>query len=254
MAEGQEQHHHPDMVPLEEYNALRQEFEEFRIRFQDRGNPNDNPPPPPAPQPFIFQEPHPFNAGARVGRGNQPQPRAYFQGAPPEQQPVLPILPPIPEENYPPEAPAKEADTAMARKLQNIEDALKTMQGPHAYVSTDYTDLCFVPDLKLPYKFKVPDFSKYDGTGDPRAHLKLYAGALCGHPDSEKLMLRFFQQSLTGPAAGWLANLDVRPIKTWNDLAQEFIKQYRYNTELSLDRVYLMRMKQEPGESFRTYA
>ena len=100
----------------------------------------------------------------------------------------------------------------------------------------------------------MPDLSKYDGTGDPRAHLKLYVGALCGHPDSEKLMLRFFQQSLTGPAALWLATLDIRPIKTWNDLAQEFIKQYRYNTELSLDRVYLMRVKQEPGESFRTYA
>ena len=72
MAEGQEQHHLPDMVPLEEYNALRQKIEELRAHLQDRGNLNGTPPAPPAPQPFIFAENHPINAGAGAGRGNQP--------------------------------------------------------------------------------------------------------------------------------------------------------------------------------------
>ena len=95
MAEGQEQHHLPDMVPWEEYNALRQENEELRALLQVRGNQNGAPPP--ASQPYDFPEHHPINAGAGAGHANPPQQRAHFLGTPPGQPPVLPILPAIPE-------------------------------------------------------------------------------------------------------------------------------------------------------------
>ena len=36
------------------------------------------------------------------------------------------------------------------------------------------TDLCLVPDVIIPPKFKVPDFDKYKGTTCHKSHLKMY--------------------------------------------------------------------------------
>ncbi|KAH7834088.1 hypothetical protein Vadar_012641 [Vaccinium darrowii] len=34
----------------------------------------------------------------------------------------------------------------------------------------------------------------------------------------------------------------------------EFVKQYRHNTDMGIDRMHLLRMEQEPEETFRVYA
>ena len=94
------------------------------------------------------------------------------------------------------------------QRLKNLEETLKAIQGSTAYIPTGFSDLCFFPDLKFPPKFKIPDFPKFDGTGDPRVHLRLYTGSLTGIPEPEKYMMQFFQHSLTGAALTWFGRLD----------------------------------------------
>ncbi|GKV42867.1 hypothetical protein SLEP1_g50230 [Rubroshorea leprosula] len=58
-------------------------------------------------------------------------------------------------------------------KLQQLEEALKAMQGPQAYGSIDLDDLCYYPGIQTNFKFKQPNFDKYDGSGCPDSPLLL---------------------------------------------------------------------------------
>ena len=44
----------------------------------------------------------------------------------------------------------------------------------------DYDTLSLFPNVRLPPKFKMPTLDKFDGTGCPKSHLKMYMRAM--HP------------------------------------------------------------------------
>ena len=50
----------------------------------------------------------------------------------------------------------------------------------------------------MPPKFKVPGFVKYDGTGDPCAHLRMFYRKMAPYRDNHPLL---FPDSLNSPAA-----------------------------------------------------
>ena len=60
------------------------------------------------------------------------------------------------------------------RKLDLLKERLRAVEGFGDYPFTDMVDLCLVPDVVIPPKFKVPDFDKYKGTTCPKNHLKMY--------------------------------------------------------------------------------
>lgn len=145
-------------------------------------------------------------------------------------------------------------DSKVASKLESPEEKLRTLRGIDSYGSTGFSDLCFFPDLKLPPKFQTPDFDKYDGSGCPFTHLKVYCGEMCLYGDNEPLLIQQFQKSLTGPALRWFVELDRSKIHSWTDLANAFLTQYKFNTEIAPDRIDLQRMQKRNNESFRAYA
>ena len=49
-------------------------------------------------------------------------------------------------------------------KFDHIEERLRAIEGGRDYAFTDMEELCLVPDVVIPLKFKVPDFDKYKGT------------------------------------------------------------------------------------------
>ena len=83
-------------------------------------------------------------------------------------------------------------------KLDLIEERLRAIEefGDHPF--TDMTDLCLVPDVVIPPKFKVPDFDRYKGTTCPKNHLKMYCRKMGAYSRDEKLLMHFFQDSLAG--------------------------------------------------------
>ena len=59
-------------------------------------------------------------------------------------------------------------------KLDHIEERIRAIEGGRDHAFADMAELCLVPDVIIPLKFKVPDFDKYKGTTCLENHLKLY--------------------------------------------------------------------------------
>ena len=100
-------------------------------------------------------------------------------------------------------------------------------------------ELCLVPDVGIPPKFKVSDFDKYKGTTCPKNHLKMYYRKMGAYTKDEKLLMHFFQKSLNGAAVTWYTNLESSRVRSWKDLMVAFIRQYQYNSYMAPDRMQL---------------
>jgi len=70
----------------------------------------------------------------------------------------------------------------------------------------------------------------------------------------EKLLMHFFQESLTRAAANWYTNLQPSQVHSWKDLMVAFIRQYQYNSDMALNRMQLQSMCKREHESFKEYA
>ena len=85
-------------------------------------------------------------------------------------------------------------------KLDLIKERLRAVEGFDDYSFADMTDLCLVPDVVIPPKFKVPDFDRYKGMTCPKNHLKMYCQKMGAYSRDEKLLMHFFKDSLVGAA------------------------------------------------------
>jgi hypothetical protein len=70
----------------------------------------------------------------------------------------------------------------------------------------------------------------------------------------EKLLMHFFQDSLSGATLSRYMRLDNTKIRRWKDLVDAFIKQCKYNMDIALDRTSLSNMEKRDKESIREYA
>jgi len=139
-------------------------------------------------------------------------------------------------------------------KLDLIEERLRVVEGFGDYPFDEMAELCLVPDIIIPPKFKVPDFDNYKGTTCPKNHLKMYCRKMGAYSRHEKLLMHFFQESLAGAAVIWYTNLEASWIRTWKDLITSFIRKYQYNTDMAPDRTQLKNMSKREHESFKEYA
>ena len=116
------------------------------------------------------------------------------------------------------------------------------------------SELCLVPDVTIPPKFKVLDFDKYKGTSFPKNHLRMYCRRIGAYAKEEKLLIHFFQESLAVAAIIWYNNLKPSRIRSWRDLMDAFIRQYQYNSNMLLDRMQLQNLSKRDNESLKEYA
>jgi len=77
-------------------------------------------------------------------------------------------------------------------KFDYIEERLRVIERGRNYAFADMAELCLVPDLVIPLKFKVPDFDKYKGTTCPKNHLKMYCNKMGAYVKDKKLLMHFF--------------------------------------------------------------
>ncbi|XP_070054854.1 uncharacterized protein [Nicotiana tomentosiformis] len=113
----------------------------------------------------------------------------------------------------------------MARKMKNLEQNIKNIQGLGGHKSISFSDLWMFPHIHLPPGFKTPKFEKYDGHGDSIAHLKMYCNQLRGAGGKEELLMAYFGDIMVGVASEWFIDQDISHC-----------------------------MKKKPTESFREYA
>ncbi|MCH80909.1 gag-protease polyprotein, partial [Trifolium medium] len=144
-------------------------------------------------------------------------------------------------------------DVESAQMYRALEERLKAVEGFSAY-GADTLDICLVPDVVIPLKYKVPDFEKYKGIRYPRNHLRMLCRKMAAHATDEKLMIHVFQDSLSGASLDWYMQLERTQIQTWKDLADVFLKQYKYNLDMAPNRMQLQNISQKDNESFKEYA
>jgi hypothetical protein len=111
----------------------------------------------------------------------------------------------------------------MKYQFLELRKEFKTLNGKDLF-GKSATELCMVPNVKIPVKFKVPDFEKYKGNTCPLSHLVKYAHKISTQTNNDQLLIHYFQDSLTGVALRWYMGLDSASIFTFNDLGEAFVK------------------------------
>ena len=98
----------------------------------------------------------------------------------------------------------------------------------------------------LPSKFWMPEIKRYMVIGCPRIHLRLYSTIMRAHGLDKAHMVMLFPMSLSGATQRWFASFDVSRHQTWDDLAQEFLRQFAFNTIIDVSRRELEALRQRP--------
>ena len=107
--------------------------------------------------------------------------------------------------------------------------------------------------IALPPKFKIVDAEKFDGTRDPKQHVRRYLSIAKMKGLDEKQTLNAFPLSLTGGALRWYYSLNPSKTKVWNELVELFVDQFIFNTMIDVTLRDLETTKQRVGETFSEY-
>jgi hypothetical protein len=138
-------------------------------------------------------------------------------------------------------------------KWTALEERIRAVEGNHLCDLVKAVNMCLVPNIVIPKKFRVPEFVKYTGTQCPITHLKVYCNKMAEVVDDEKLLIHFFQDSLSGAALTWYMRLNNIKVKKWKDLVDAFMRQYKFNIDVGPNRSSLQAMKKNNKESIREY-
>ncbi|XP_050895794.1 uncharacterized protein LOC127102469 [Lathyrus oleraceus] len=144
-------------------------------------------------------------------------------------------------------------DDEISKRCCVLEKRLKAIERQDT-VELNALGMSLVPDLVIPPKFKVPEFEKYKGDGCLKHHLVMFCRKMASHAHDDKLMIHYFQDSLTGASLSWYMKLERSHIQSWLDLDNDFLKHYKYNLDKAPDRMQLRALSKESNESFRGYA
>ncbi|RDX60624.1 hypothetical protein CR513_61217, partial [Mucuna pruriens] len=175
------------------------------------------------------QSRQPEQAGQSEAQGSGPGPRGPFQ------------------------PPPFEINRPERMKWDALEERVRAIEGTGSH-GLDATDLCLVPNITLPPDFKMPKFEKYKGSSCPRVHLAMYCRKMAAYHHQDSILIHCFQESLTGAALRWFVGLESGHIKTWRDLADAFVRQYKYNEDMAPDRSRLQNLSKKDSEDFKEYA
>lgn len=130
------------------------------------------------------------------------------------------------------------ASLARPANYHLLDDGIRDIKGFSAF-GMDVRDLCLVPNMVLPQKFKVPDLPKYKGLSCPQSHVIMYCRKMSSYIDNDDLLIHCFQDSLSGASLDWYMSLERTKIRSWRDLFEAFFKQYKYNLNMELTRLQL---------------
>ncbi|RDX70268.1 hypothetical protein CR513_50513, partial [Mucuna pruriens] len=84
------------------------------------------------------------------------------------------------------------------------------------YSDFNVTNLCLIPNVVIPPKFKLPEFNKYKGNTCLKNHLTKYCRKMVSHAHDDNLLIHFFSrepyggcsQAVHEPRAGTHPNLE----------------------------------------------
>ena len=103
-------------------------------------------------------------------------------------------------------SPTMEGEKKINERMNKMEEMFKRARKVEDLM--DYQSISLFSDVRLPPKFKMPTLDKFDGTGCPKSHLKMYMRAIQPLGATKELLAQMFQNTLTGAVIRWFLNLD----------------------------------------------
>ena len=88
-----------------------------------------------------------------------------------------------------------ESEKKLKEHLDQMEQLFQKFQWKED--AMNFHSLSLFPQVRAPPKFKMPSLDKFDRTGYPKAHLKMYIRALQPLGATEELLAQMFQNTLT---------------------------------------------------------
>ncbi|KAL7223558.1 hypothetical protein ACSBR1_025085 [Camellia fascicularis] len=148
----------------------------------------------------------------------------------PAPPPILPQLSKAPINL--PDSPFEFEVDHTALKLSKLKKLFKKSQGVKSIpdIEDGYTDAA----VTLPDRFKMPQIDRFDGSGDPMVHLRLFSDILRPMGLTRPQKLSLFGRTLSGVAAIWYAKLKNDVKRNWDEMAEAFVAQYSYNTQIEI--------------------
>jgi hypothetical protein len=106
----------------------------------------------------------------------------------------------------------------------------------------------------VPKGFKLPhDQQKYDGSQEPQSWLSDYLQAIKILGGSKETSMQSLQLHLTSVARSWLGKLGKETIGSRDELAKQFISNFKSTYKRPVSTEEVKALTQKPNESLRSY-
>jgi hypothetical protein len=89
-----------------------------------------------------------------------------------------------------------------------LEGRIRAIKRVDLYDPVRAAGICLVLNVVILKRFRVPEFIKYIRTQCPITHLKSYCNKMTEVVHDKKLLMHFFQDSLSGAVLSWYMRLD----------------------------------------------
>ena len=117
---------------------------------------------------------------------------------------------------------------AMREKMEKMQLTFRKSQGMDNYLY-NMGGMSSKAPIALPPKFKISNAEKFDGTTDPKQHVRRNLSIPEMKGLDEKQTLHGLPLSITGGASRWYYSLEV-----WNELVELFVDQFIFNTMIDV--------------------
>jgi len=108
-------------------------------------------------------------------------------------------------------------------------------------------------EVPLPDKWKGFNRDQYDGSTDPDEHMDAYTTHLSVYTSDDAVLCRVFPTSLKGATLNWFTKLSPNSIDSFATLVVKFETQFATSRPHHLTSIALVGIRQEKGESLRTF-
>ncbi|KAK6118792.1 hypothetical protein DH2020_047483 [Rehmannia glutinosa] len=106
---------------------------------------------------------------------------------------------------------------------------------------------------EIPSSFKMPQMENYNGTSDPRDHLKNFQARMKLHGEIDAIKCRALSATLRKSARIWFSSLPAESISSFKQLAQEFPNHFVRSKRYKKTSPHLMGVCQKHDESLRNF-